>query len=351
MRATRPWFPVRRLAAPGARPVTRPHSARGPCPSRSGRPPPFPMPSDDLDHSHVFYRKLTRRYARVVRAEGCWLYDSDGRSYLDGVGGAFVANLGHGVREIGAAMGRQAERVAYLNGTAFTNEPVEEFAAEIARRSPGDLELVYPLTSGSEAVEAALKLARQYWVEAGEPARNKIISLSPGYHGNTLLALSASAREHYKTYFRNWLVDVVRVPAPYGYRCDCRGAPPLCPSCSGDAVEAAILREGPETVAAIIAEPVGGSSTGGSVPVADYWRRVRAACDQHRVLLVADEVLTGAGRTGTWSALEPYGIAPDLMTLGKGIAGGYVPLSAVVAPRRLAEPLARGSGALLHAQT
>ena len=309
------------------------------------------MLSDDLDHSHVFYRKLTRRYARIVRGEGCWLYDSDGRSYLDGVGGAFVANLGHGVREIGAAMARQAERVAYLNGTAFTNEPVEEFAAEIARRSPGDLELVYPLTSGSEAVEAALKLARQYWVEAGEPARNKIISLSPGYHGNTLLALSASAREHYKTYFRNWLVDVVRVPAPYGYRCDCRGAPPLCPSCSGEAVEAAIVREGPETVAAIIAEPVGGSSTGGSVPVPDYWRRVRAACDQHRVLLVADEVLTGAGRTGTWSALEPYGIAPDLMTLGKGIAGGYAPLSALVAPRRLVEVLARGSGALLHAQT
>ena len=309
------------------------------------------MLSDDLDHSHVFYRKLTRRYARIVRGEGCWLYDSDGRSYLDGVGGAFVANLGHGVREIGAAMARQAERVAYLNGTAFTNEPVEEFAAEIARRSPGDLELVYPLTSGSEAVEAALKLARQYWVEAGEPARNKIISLSPGYHGNTLLALSASAREHYKTYFRNWLVDVVRVPAPYGYRCDCRGAPPLCPSCSGEAVEAAIVREGPETVAAIIAEPVGGSSTGGSVPVPDYWRRVRAACDQHRVLLVADEVLTGAGRTGTWSALEPYGIVPDLMTLGKGIAGGYAPLSALVAPRRLVEVLARGSGALLHAQT
>ena len=309
------------------------------------------MIHDDLGHSQVFYRKLTRRYPRIVRGEGCWLYDSDGRSYLDGVGGAFVANLGHGVREIGAAMARQAERVAYLNGTAFTNEPVEEFAAEIARRSPGDLELVYPLTSGSEAVEAALKLARQYWVEAGEPARNKIISLSPGYHGNTLLALSASAREHYKTYFRNWLVDVVRVPAPYGYRCDCRGAPPLCPSCSGEAVEAAIVREGPETVAAIIAEPVGGSSTGGSVPVPDYWRRVRAACDQHRVLLVADEVLTGAGRTGTWSALEPYGIAPDLMTLGKGIAGGYAPLSALVAPRRLVEVLARGSGALLHAQT
>jgi adenosylmethionine-8-amino-7-oxononanoate aminotransferase len=309
------------------------------------------MPSDDLGHSQVFYRKLTRRYPRIVRGEGCWLYDAEGRRYLDAVGGAFVANLGHGVREIAAAIARQAERVAYLNGTAFTSEPVEEFAAEIARRSPGDLELVYPLSSGSEAVEAALKLARQYWVETGEPARRKLISLSPGYHGNTLLALSASAREHYKTFFHDWLVDVVRVPASYAYRCECRGAPPLCPSCSGEAVEAAIVREGPETVAAVIAEPVGGSSTGASVPAPEYWRRVRAACDRHRVLLVADEVLTGAGRTGTWSALEPYGIVPDIMTLGKGVAGGYVPLSAVVAPRRLAETLARGSGALLHAQT
>jgi adenosylmethionine-8-amino-7-oxononanoate aminotransferase len=309
------------------------------------------MTSDHPGQSHVFYRKLTRRYPRVVRGEGCWLYDTDGRKYLDAVGGAFVANVGHGVREIAEALVRQAERVAYLNGTAFTSDPVEEFAAEIARRSPGDLELVYPLSSGSEAVEAALKLARQYWVETGEPARRKLIALSPGYHGNTLLALSASAREHYKTYFREWLVDVVRVPAPYAYRCECHGAPPLCPSCSGEAVEAAILREGPETVAAVIAEPVGGSSSGASVPAPEYWRRVRAACDRHRVLLVADEVLTGAGRTGTWSALEPYGIAPDIMTLGKGIAGGYVPLSAVVAPRRLAEALAQGSGALLHAQT
>jgi adenosylmethionine-8-amino-7-oxononanoate aminotransferase len=309
------------------------------------------MISDDLGHSQVFYRKLTRRYPRIVRGEGCWLYGADGKRYLDAVGGAFVANLGHGVREIAAALARQAERVAYVNGTAFSTDPVEELAAEIARRSPGDLELVYPLSSGSEAVEAALKLARQYWVETGEPARRKLISLSPGYHGNTLLALSASAREHYKTFFRDWLVDVVRVPAPYPYRCECGGAPPLCPSCSGEAVEAAILREGPETVAAVIAEPVGGSSSGASVPAPEYWRRVRAACDRHCVLLVADEVLTGAGRTGTWSALEPYGIVPDIMTLGKGIAGGYVPLSAVVAPRRLVEPLARGSGALLHAQT
>ena len=301
--------------------------------------------------SHVFYRKLGRRYPRIVRAEGCRLYDDTGKSYLDGSGGAFVANLGHGVAEVADALSHQARSLAYVNGTAFTHDPVEAFAAEIAARSPGDLDLVYPLGSGSEAVEAALKLARQYWAESGRPEKRKVLAFSPGYHGNTLLALSASARAHYTTAFRDWLVDIARVPAPYAYRCACGGVVPLCPACSGDAVEAAIVAEGPESVAALIGEPVGGSSTGASVPPPGYWRRVREICDRYDVLLVADEVLTGAGRTGTWSALEPYGVVPDLMTLGKGIAGGYVPLSALVAPRRIVDVLARGSGGLLHAQT
>jgi adenosylmethionine-8-amino-7-oxononanoate aminotransferase len=308
---------------------------------------PDPVPTE----SHVFYRKLTRRYATIVRGEGCYLYDDAGRRYLDACGGAFTVNVGHGVDEIAAAVGDQARRLAYVNGTAFTHEPVEELAAELARISPGDLELVYPLGSGSEAVEAALKLARQFWVEVGRPGKHTVIALAPSYHGNTLLALSASARPHYSALFGEWLVEVARAPAPYPYRCECRGRPPYCGACSGDAVEAAVLRAGPERVAAVIAEPVGGSSTGASVPQPDYWPRLREICDRHDVLLVADEVLTGAGRTGTWSALEPYGIVPDIMTLGKGIAGGYVPLSAVVTSRRIAGALAEGSGALAHAQT
>ncbi len=309
--------------------------------------PPDPAPSG----SHVFHRKLRRRYPRIVRGEGCYVFDDAGRRYLDACGGAFTVNVGHGVPEIAAALGDQARTLGYVNGTAFTHDPVEQLAAEIARLSPGDLELVYPLGSGSEAVEAALKLARQYWVETGRREKRKILTLSPSYHGNTLLALSASARPHYSELFRDWMVEVVRVPAPYSYRCGCRGAAPYCASCSGAAVEEAIIRAGPESVAALIAEPVGGSSTGASVPPPGYWERVRQACDRHEVLLIADEVLTGAGRTGTWSALEPYGVVPDIMTLGKGIAGGYVPLSAVVTSRAIADVLAQGSGALAHAQT
>ncbi|MEO8089603.1 MAG: aspartate aminotransferase family protein [Gemmatimonadales bacterium] len=301
--------------------------------------------------SHVFYRKLKREYPRIVRGDGCYLYDDQGRRYLDASGGAYVVNVGHGVSEIAEALACQAARVAYVTGTTFTNDAVEELAAEIARLSPGDLDLVYPLASGSEAVEAALKLARQYWAESGRPKKHKLLALVPSYHGNTLLALSASSREQYKTYYGEWLVPVVRAPAPYSYRCPCRGVAPLCPACSGAAIETAILREGPETIAALIAEPVGGSSSGASVPAKEYWPRVREICSRYEVLLVADEILTGAGRTGTWSALEPYGVVPDIMVLGKGIAGGYAPLSAVVAPRRLVDVLARGSGVFLHAQT
>ena len=300
---------------------------------------------------NVLYRKLNKRFPLITKGEGCWLVDEEGKRYLDGYGGAFVANLGHGVAEIGQAMADQAGRIAYVNGTAFTHEPVEQLAAEVAALSPGDLNRVYPLCSGSEAVEAALKFARQYWVETGKPKKHKIVALTPAYHGNTLLALSASAREHYQTYYREWLVDVARVPAPYAYRCDCRGRPPLCPACDGSLVEEAIVRLGPETVAAFTAEPIGGSSSGATVPHPDYFRRIREICDRHEVLFVADEVLTGAGRTGTWAAIAQFGVVPDLMTLGKGLGGGYAPISALVAPDRLVEVLAKASGALLHALT
>lgn len=302
--------------------------------------------------SNVFYRKLGRTFPEVVRGEGVWLVDAEGRRTLDGSGGAFVASLGHGVREIGEAMAEQAGRIGYVNGTAFTTGPVEALASALAAHLPPPLDKLYFLCSGSEAVEAALKLARQHWVERGRPGKHKIVALTPAYHGNTLLALSASAREHYKTYYREWLVDVHRIPAPYAYRCPCGGdGRAACPTCDGSALEAALDALGADRVAAFIAEPVGGSSTGHSVPRPGYFRRVREICDRREVLFIADEVLVGAGRTGTWWAIEPFGVVPDILVLGKGITGGYAPLSAVATSRQVIDPIARGSGALLHAQT
>jgi adenosylmethionine-8-amino-7-oxononanoate aminotransferase len=301
--------------------------------------------------THLLYRNLARDYPMIVRGEGCWLYDDSGKEYLDGCGGAYVACLGHGVPEVVEAVAEQVRRVAYVSGMSFTNEPAEALADELAELALGDLALFYFLSSGSDAIEAALKLARQYWVERDRPAKSLLVALAPGYHGNTMLALSAGARDHYKRFFQPWLLDVARVPAPYSYRCACSGKNVACPRCSGRALEEALTRLGPENVAAFIAEPVGGSSTGASVPREDYWRTVREICDRNEVLWIADEILVGAGRTGTWSALEPYGAVPDIQVMGKGLSGGYAPLASVAVPRRLADVLADGSRALLHAQT
>jgi adenosylmethionine-8-amino-7-oxononanoate aminotransferase len=283
---------------------------------------------------HVFFRKLGWDYPRVTHGKGCWLFDDAGSKYLDAVGGAFVSNLGHGVGEIADAMSAQAKKLAYVSGMTITHDAVEAFADALAGQCAGDLDKVYPLSSGSDAVEAALKLARQYWAERGKPAKSRIIALTPSYHGNTLLALSASAREHYRKAFGGWLVEMIRVPAY-----------------DAAALAAAITTAGADTIAAFIAEPVGGSSTGALVAPDGYWRRVREICTSHEVLLVADEILCGAGRTGTWSALEPDGVVPDIQIFGKGIAAGYAPLAAVVAPKRIVDVLAQGSGGLNHAQT
>ena len=234
--------------------------------------------------SNVFYRKLSRSYPLIVRGEGCYLYDEEGKRYLDACGGAFVANIGHGVREIGEAMAAQAGRVGYINGTAFTHEPVEELARMVATRTPGDLDYAYFLSSGSEAVEAALKLARQYWVEIGKPNKHKIIALTPSYHGNTLLALSASAREHYKVMYREgWSTCPNSRAIPY--RCGCGGCNEDCLGCTG----AALKQAGSFTMVRTISPRSlrsrsaahrleVGASTG-------LFPRGGAICDQHDVLL------------------------------------------------------------------
>ncbi|MDH3213186.1 MAG: aminotransferase class III-fold pyridoxal phosphate-dependent enzyme [Myxococcales bacterium] len=310
-----------------------------------------PVAACQYPAGHVLYRRLKKRFPRIVRGEGCWLYDDAGKRYLDASSGALVSNLGHGNAELAKALGEQAARLGYVSGMVFTHDPVEELAAELAALSADGLEKALFLCNGGDAVEAALKISRQFWAESGRPQKRKIVALAPSYHGNTLLAMSVSARPSYRELFRDWLVDVQTAPAPYTYRCSCRGEQADCPTCDGSAVEAAIARAGPEHVAAFIAEPVGGVSTGASVPRPGYWRKIREICDRHEVHFVADEVLVGAGRTGTWSALEPYGVAPDFQIFGKGIAGGYAPLSAMLTSQRIVDVLAAGSGAPLHNQT
>jgi adenosylmethionine-8-amino-7-oxononanoate aminotransferase len=300
---------------------------------------------------HVLYRRLGKRYTQIVRGEGCWLYDDAGGRYLDACSGALVASLGHGNAEVARAVGEQAARLAYVNGTAFTHDVVEDLSNELAALCAPGLDKALFLCNGGDAVEAALKIARQFFLESGRQEKRKIVALAPSYHGNTLLALSASARPYYKENLPDWLVEVPTAPAFYPYHCRCRGERDDCTICNGGALEEVLLREGPENVAAFIAEPVGGTSTGASVPRPGYWKNVRDICDRHEVLLIADEVMVGAGRTGTWSALEPYDVSPDFLIFGKGISGGYAPLSAMLTSRRILDVLAAGSGAPSHAQT
>jgi adenosylmethionine-8-amino-7-oxononanoate aminotransferase len=305
----------------------------------------FTMPSN------VFYRKYDHALPTIVRGDGIYLYDGAGKRYLDACGGAMVCSIGHGVAEVADALADQARTIAYVNGTAFTNEPVEALAALLVSKAPAGLDRVYFLNSGSEAVEAALKLARQYHVERGEPERRVVIAQTPGYHGNTLFALSASARAHYRTMFGPWLTDVVMIDAPYPYRSANREP------ATGAALERAIAHAGPGNVAAFIAEPIGGSSTGASVPPPGYFANVREICDRYGVIFICDEVLTGAGRTGTFFGIEHSrntdgtAVIPDIITMGKGLNAGYAPLSAFIAKASIVEAITDGSGNFMHAQT
>jgi adenosylmethionine-8-amino-7-oxononanoate aminotransferase len=309
------------------------------------------MPKYHYPAGSVLYRDLHRGFPMITRGRGVFLCDADGRKYLDGSGGAAVVNIGHGVREIGEAMAAQVAKVAYVSGTKFTHPPVEHFAERVAALLPFPNGKVFFLSSGSEAIEAAIKLARQYWVERGKPKKHRIVSRAPSYHGNTLAALSLSARKHYQEVFRPLLIESHKIPAPYCYRCPWSLEPPSCRVRCARELEKTIVRLGPETVSAFVTEVIGGSSTGASVPPPGYFEAVRKICDRYDVLLVVDEVMTGAGRTGKWLASDHFGLVPDVVVMGKGLTSGYFPLSAVAVKKGVVDAIRRSGHNFLHAQT
>jgi adenosylmethionine-8-amino-7-oxononanoate aminotransferase len=295
--------------------------------------------------SFVFYRKLNKEIPRAVSASGVRIIDEEGKQYFDASGGAVVVNVGHGVSEIADSVAEQIRELAYVNGTQFTNQPAENLAAELAEVLPGSLKYSYFLGSGSEANEAAIKLARNYWYEKGKKSKWKIISRNPSYHGNTLATLSLSGREHYRAVYGPLLTDFPRIPAPDPYR------HPDSKASSGELLEEEILKQGADSVAGFILEPIIGSSAGAVVPSQDYYRNVARICEKYGVLIIADEVMSGMGRTGKWFSFQHFDFIPDIMTLGKGINGGIVPLSAVVAKKEIVDVLAATSGYFNHAQT
>jgi adenosylmethionine-8-amino-7-oxononanoate aminotransferase len=288
---------------------------------------------------------------RIAYGEGSWLYDSEGRRYLDGSGGPAAFSIGHGNREVNAAIAAQLDKVACGYRYLFTSEPLEELTALLLRLAGSEFGQIVYSGSGSEAVEGALKVALQYWDALGLRSKKRFIARERSYHGNTLGALSVSGYLDRRRPFEGSLLEVAFVSAANAYR-PLRGLTgvPLIESLASE-LDARIRALGAENVAAFIFEPVVGAA-GGAVPApAGYAQAVRAVCDRHDVLMISDEVMSGAGRCGTWRALEHDGVVPDIMAIGKGLAGGYIPLAATVLRRKVAETITSRQGAILTGHT
>ncbi|MDI6753200.1 MAG: aspartate aminotransferase family protein [Thermodesulfobacteriota bacterium] len=300
---------------------------------------------------HVFYRKMVHKYPLITRGEGVYLYDEKGKRYLDGSGGALVVNIGHGQREIAQAVIDQMNQVGYVHGTQFTTRSVEEYADALAEILPAGMDKIYFLSGGSEAVEGAIKLARQYCLESGQPQRWRVASRWHSYHGNTLGALSATGRIGSRKPFLPLLINFPHFPPPYCYRCPYDLAYPECNLKCARALENLIQVEGPETISGVIMEPVIGATVGAVVSPDGYLPLIQEICQRYGILYIDDEVMTGMGRTGRWFAVEHFDVQPDIMVIGKGMSGGYFPISAVITRKEIAERLREKSGGFTHGHT
>jgi adenosylmethionine-8-amino-7-oxononanoate aminotransferase len=301
---------------------------------------------------HVFHRSTRASPPVAVRGEGIFLIDADGKRYVDACGGAAVSCLGHGHPAVVAAIAEQAARLEYVHTGFFTSAAAEELATLIADMSPGALDRVWYTSSGSEAIEAALKLARQYHLERGDTGRTRVIARRLSYHGNTLGALAAGGSAWRRAPYAPLLIDVVLADPCFEYHFAEPGeSAEDYGRRAADALEREILRLGPETVIAFVAETVVGATAGAVPPAPGYLQRVREICDRYGLLLILDEVMCGSGRTGPFLSCEQDGVVPDIVTLGKGLGAGYQPIGAVVCSSDVYEAVARGSGALKHGQT
>jgi adenosylmethionine-8-amino-7-oxononanoate aminotransferase len=302
--------------------------------------------------TQILHRQIHHDYSVAVRGSGIQLFDEAGRAYIDASGGAAVSCLGHGHPDVLAAMHRQLDKLAYAHTSFFTSEPAEALAERLAAGAPGDLNHVYFVSGGSEGIEAALKMARQYFVERGEGQRRHFIARRQSYHGNTLGALAIGGNLWRKAPFAPILIESHHIDPCYAYRFR---RPDETEAEYGERaaaeLEAQIAELGVETVIAFVAETVVGATLGSAPAAAGYFRRIRDICSRHGILLILDEVMCGMGRTGTLHASEAEGIAPDLMVIAKGLGGGYAPIGAVLLSEHIYRAFAAGSGAFQHGHT
>lgn len=305
-----------------------------------------------------FPRNFRKQYPEAVRGEGCFVYTADGRKILDASGGAAVVSIGHGVESIARAMAEQTRQVAYVHSSQFVSRAAIELADRILalaprnfRGSPDGPGRVFFTSGGSEATETALKLCRQYFLERGEPSRTQFISRWQSYHGSTLGALAVSGNIKRRTPFAPLLRDGPHIHPCFCYRCPLGLRYPECHVACADELDAEIAKGAPQSIAAFIVEPVSGATLGAAVPPEGYLQRIAEICRRREILLIADEVMTGIGRTGKAFAVDHWGVEPDIILVGKGIASGYAPLGAVIVSGRIARVIEKGSGTFLHGFT
>ena len=302
--------------------------------------------------THIIHRTLKADLPFAVSAKGLVVTDRDGKQYIDASGGAAVSCLGHGHPDVLAAMHAQIDKIAYAHTSFFTTQVAEELADVLVAKAPKGIGAVYLVSGGSEAMEAALKMARQYFVEIGQPKREVFIGRRQSYHGNTLGALAVGGNEWRRKQFAPLLIGVARVSPCYEYRGRKDDeTPEQYSERLARELEAAIQEVGPDRVIAFCAETVVGATLGAVPPTPGYFKRVREICDKHGILLIADEVMCGMGRTGTLHAVEQEGIAPDLMAIAKGLGGGYQPVGAVLAATKIVDAFKRGTGMFQHGHT
>lgn len=304
-----------------------------------------------MENSFLIKPMLDESYPIIDYGKGIYLFDLDGKKYLDASSGAVTANIGHGVKEIIDEMKKQADRVSFVYRSQFTSEAAEMLAAKIAKITPGDLNWCFFVNSGSEATETAMKMAIQYWQEKGIQTKNKILSRWVSYHGITLGALSMSGHSLRRSRFIPHLEDCPTINPPYCYRCPYHLTYPDCQSLCAKELELAITRIGADHIAAFIAEPVIGAAGGAIDPPKEYFKTIKKICEDNDILFIADEVMTGFGRTGKVLACEHWDVIPDIVALGKGMGAGYAPIAAALASEKVMEPILKGSKSVMSGHT
>jgi len=304
-----------------------------------------------MQNSFVFHRRLDRELPGASRADGVWIYDANGKKYIDASGGPICVNIGHGRQEVVRALAEQAGKAAYVHGPMFTTDVIENLARGLAKHAPHGIEKFYFCSSGCEAVETAFKLARQIHLANDQSQRYRVISRWLSYHGSTLGALSAGGKTSMRQPFAPMLTPSIHIPAPYCLRCHYHLSYPSCGLRCASVLDDAIRLEGSQTISAFIAEPICGSTVGAVVPPPGYYKIISEICETHGVLFILDEVMTGMGRTGRWFAAEHYHLKPDMLVLGKGLNGGYLPLSAVGCRREHLTAIRQHSGNFIHGHT